>query len=278
MKMSTSRINIFFFISLLLSIFITSCKEKIDIKLKETYVRLVVEGEITNEAKRHTIKITQTSNYFSNEAQPKVSGAVVTISDGVNVVALTETSPGIYQTDPTYVGEIGKLYTVDIKYDGEEYSASSLLKSVAILDSISFGQDPFRPGKPTVNLWAQEPATIGDYYLWLYYVNGELKSDSLREWMFSDDAMVNGNYMPGFPIYTIEAKPGDTITLEMKSINKEYYDFIYAIFSEVMGAGNPFSGPPSNVKGNVKNLTDKKKEVMGFFIASAVSKKTGILH
>ena len=256
----------------------SACKEKIDIKLKETYVRLVIEGEITNETKRHTIKITQTSNYFSNEAQPLVSGAIVTLNDGVNSAILTETSPGIYQTDSNYTGVIGKLYTLNVKYENEEFTASSLLKNVAEVDSVTFGYDPFFPAKRTVNLWAQEPATYGDYYLWLYYVNGVLTSDTLKEWAFSDDLMVNGNYISGFPVYTIDAEPGDTITLEMKSITKDYYDFIYAVFFEVYGAGSPFSGPPANVKGNVINLTHKEKEVMGYFIASAVSRKSDILN
>lgn len=265
-------------IGLLLAIVVTSCKEKIDLKLKETYVRLVVDGEVTNETKRHTVKITQTSNYFANEAQPKVTGAIVTLSDGATMVALTETSPGVYQTDSTYTGEIGKTYTLNIKYNGEEITASSVLKNVAIIDSITFGHDPFFPDKRTVDMWAQEPPSVGDYYLWLYYVNGNLMSDTLRELSFASDEMVNGNYTYGYPVYTIEAEPGDTVTLEMKSINKDYYNFIIAVFNEIYGAGSPFSGPPANVKGNVKNLTHKDKDVMGYFITSAVSKKSKMLE
>jgi hypothetical protein len=266
-----------FFLGVLIST--TACKEKIDIELKSTYVRLVVEGEITNEAKKHTIKITETSNYFSNEPQPKVSGAIVTINNGSNTVTLTETSPGIYQTDSTYQGEVGKIYTLNIKYNGEEYTASSMLKYVAPIDSISFAKDPFFPDQDVVNLWAQEPPSTGDYYSWLYYINGKLESDTLSEIMYASDEMVNGNYMNGFSIYMMEnTVPGDTITLEMKSINKEYYDFINAVFSEVYGAGTPFSGPPSNVKSNIKNVTNSYKDVMGFFIASAVSRKSGILN
>jgi len=257
----------------------TACKEKIDIELKSTYVRLVIEGELTDEAKKHTIKISETSNYFSNESQPKISGAIVTINDGNNTVTLTETSPGIYQTDSTYHGQVGNIYTLNIKYSGEEYVASSMMKFVAPIDSITFSKDPFFPEKSTVNLWAQEPPTIGDYYLWLYYVNGKLESDTLQEISFASDEMVNGNYMNGFPIYNLKnAVPGDTVTLEMESINKDYYDFMNAFFSEVFGAGNPFSGPPSNVKGNIINVTNNKKDVMGFFIASAVSRKTGVLN
>ena len=255
---------------------ITGCKEKIDITLKNSYERLVVDGCLTNEAKRHTVKLSLTSNYFANEPQPKATGAIVTLSDDSSTVTLTETFPGIYQTDSTYKGKIGKTYILDIIYNGEEYSASSLLKYVAPIDSISFGPDPWEPDKRTINLWAMEPATTGDYYQWLYYVNDTLKSDSIKNMSFADDGMVNGNYMNGFPIFSWPAKPNDTVTLEMRSITKEYYTFIYNLYSEIFGSGSPFSGPPANVKGNVRNLTNSEKDVMGFFITSAVTRKTRI--
>lgn len=264
-------------LSSLLVIFATSCREKIDLKLKNTYVRLAIEGTVTDEAKRHTILITETSNYFANEPQPKVSGATVTIDDGSNTVTLTESSPGVYQTDSTYAGTPGKTYTLHVNYKSEEYSASCLLKPVGVIDSISFAKDLFEPKKNSINLWAQEPATLGDYYLWLYYVNGKLESDTLSEISFASDEMVNGNYMPGYPVFTAEFALGDTVTLEMQSINKEYYDFLNAFFTEVFGAGNPFSGPPANVKGNIVNLTHKDKDVMGYFRAASVSKKTQIV-
>jgi len=258
-------------------IFATACKDKIDLELKSTYVRLAIEGQVTDEAKRHTILITETSNYFSNEPQPKVSGAIVTIDDGSSQITLTETSPGVYQTDSTYAGIPGKTYTLNVKYKSEEYSAGCLLRPLGVIDSISFAKDVFEPKNNSINLWAQEPATTGDYYIWLYYINGKLESDTLKEISFASDEMVNGNYMPGFPIFTAEFSLGDTITLEMQSINKDYYDFLNAFFTEVFGAGNPFSGPPANVIGNIRNLTHKDKDVMGYFLASSVTRKTRIV-
>ncbi|MFA6924002.1 MAG: DUF4249 domain-containing protein [Bacteroidales bacterium] len=264
-----------FYLLFLIVLAISGCKKQIDIKTKDAYVRLVVDGLLTDEYKRHTIKLSKTSNYFKNETQPMATSAVVSISDGSSIFPLTETSQGIYQTD-SIKGIVGKTYTLNIKYDGEEYSASSLLKYVAPIDSITFGTDQFDHKKATINLWAQEPATTGDYYLWLYYINDTIQSDTLKRLMFTDDLMVNGHYIPDFPIYSFTPKINDTVTLEMRAITKEYYDFIYAAFMEVY-AGDPFfSGPRSNVKGNVKNLTNKDKDVMGFFIASAVTKKTRV--
>ncbi len=266
----------------LLLIIISACKKEIKIELKDTYVRLVVDGLLTNEAKRHTVKLTLTSNYFSSiDEEKKAKGAVVSINDGVNTAVLTETAAGIYQTDSTYKGEIGKTYTLNIKYDDEEYTAASTMKPVAPIDSIGFGiyenYDPTAPKQNSLFMYGQEPPTPGDYYLWNYYINGVLKSDTITKVVFASDEMVNGNYVSdNFPIYGFIANPNDSITLEMRSITKEYYDFLMGIMYESGMGTSPFSGPPSNVKGNVKNITNKEKVVMGFFITSAVSKKTKI--
>jgi len=155
------------------------------------------------------------------------------------------------------------------------------MRPVAPIDSIGFGvwqdYDPNAPPKSSLFMYAQEPPTPGDYYLWNYYINGVLKSDTITKVVFASDEMVNGNYVSdNFPIYGFNANPGDSITLEMRSITKEYYDFLTGIMYESMGGSSPFSGPPSNVKGNVKNITNKEKEVMGFFITSAVEKKTKV--
>jgi len=271
--------KIFLFISL--AAIISSCRKEIDIKLDSTYTRIVVDGLITNEAKRHTIKISKTSNYFDNSAQPIAIGAVVTINDGSTAVTLTETSAGIYQTDSNYIGVIGKIYTLNVKYDNEEYEAVCKLKQVAEMDSVTVTKNifPFDTNYYSINMFALEPATTGDYYVWKYYVNGKLFPDTINLTLFESDEMVNGNYIYNLPVYSdVSVKAGDSVALEISSINKEYYDFMYSImFESHGGGGNPFSGPPSNVVGNVKNITNPNKDVMGFFIASAVSKKSTVV-
>jgi hypothetical protein len=67
------------------ALFNTSCTERIELELNsDEHVRLVVEGWITNQQKAHSVKLTTTTSYFENEAAPKVSGAVVSITDGAN--------------------------------------------------------------------------------------------------------------------------------------------------------------------------------------------------
>ena len=53
-------------ILLFLSIILAGCTEIIEVELDDTYTNLAVEGSITNRLKMQSVKISKTSNYFSN--------------------------------------------------------------------------------------------------------------------------------------------------------------------------------------------------------------------
>jgi len=267
------KIRNLFYLSLLLTI-LAACTERIEIELDETYTRLVVEGKITNETKSHRVLLTKTSNYFANEPAPKVTGAIINISDGTNNYPLSEIAPGIYETAANVKGEIGNIYTlnisnIDIDNNGndETYTASSLLRPVAPVDSIKV---EFRKDWGeiwTVKVYALDPPTT-DYYMFNVYNNGKLLSDTLDEVFLTDDLLFNGNYTNGIVSQFFEeeeADIGDTITFEMCGITKEYIEFLYDLQIESGYSAPMFSGPPANIKGNISN------GALGFFTAYSVS-------
>jgi hypothetical protein len=265
------------FTVLLLTVFAYSCTEKINIKLDPNFARLVVDGSISTDTSAFTINLTQTADYFYNAPIPRVNGATVTLSDGTNTVPLTETLPGIsgiYQTGSTFHGTIGNVYTLNVSLSqpiagGSSYSASSRLPDVPKLDSIHIELHPElgRHGDWLILLFAQEPGNEVNYYMFHWYRNRVLMTDSIEKVVISDDKYFNGSYINGLTAIRIGAdntwetpRPGDTITLQMSGITKEYYNFI----SEVQSAGFNipfFEGPPANVVGNINN------NAVGFFAA-----------
>ena len=245
--------------------FFTSCEERIDIELKDSDRRIVVEGEITSATKAHSVKLTTSSSYFYNQNAPVVSGALVSISDDAgNTFLLTETpvGSGIYFTDPTVFGVSGRTYTlkienVDIDNNGkfETYTASEKMRYLYPLDSLSFKvYDPDEnPPLYEIKGWGFDPPTLGDYYLWKYYKNGVLETDTLDEFAFADDQLVNGNYLPGITMFVGPANPGDTIMVEARSTSKEYYEFVVSFMIETRWNQGGFGGPPANIKTNISN-------------------------
>lgn len=252
-----------------LVMFATSCTEKIDVKLDSTYTRLVVDGNVESDSGTYRISLSKSADYFSNEPAPRVVNAQVTLSDGTNNFTLQETikgTSGIYETDQGFAGQAGKTYTLQVELEEElsgntRFEASSYLPQVTHLDSIDavFHPEWGPEGIWTIRLWAQEPGDEVNYYLFNLYRNGKLLTDTITKKVVSDDKFYNGSYMTGVDVVYLNnehpwetIRSGDTITLQMSGITKEYYNFIDQVRQS--GFTIPFfSGPPANVTGNVNN-------------------------
>jgi hypothetical protein len=256
---------------------ITGCEEIMDVDFSGDATRnLVVEGLITTDTMPHQVTLSYTGDYFKITDKDMAIGAEVSITDGENLFALAEVSPGIYQTDSTVYGIAGNTYTLHIRLpDGRAYEASDYLRHCGALDSIrqSPNYNTYITGYGyDVLLYAQEPQPGGDHYLYLLYLQHELYSDTITEVSFANDEFVNGNYVSDFAVYRIAEADIDTVpttvTLEMHSVSKEYYAFLSALMVETVWRGSPWDGPPADLPGNVSN------GATGFFRASDVKRKS----
>ena len=267
--MRTSHYITSLILLILLTTFISSCTERIDIELDESYTRLVVEGGITDQPGPHEVVLSFSGNYYENAPPRMVEGAVVSISDGMQTFPLTEVLPGIYHTAADVHGIPGKTYTLTIEgveINGEErsFTASSFMPPVGEVDSIKVGyRDDWEIWQ--VQLYAQDPTTR-EFYLFKIYKNNELMTDTIDEYVITSDDFFNGNYTYGITVQWLpkaQAMPGDTIILEMASITEDYATFIWEVQTE-SGFSNPlFSGPPANISTNISN------GAIGFFQASS---------
>lgn len=267
------------FLFLIMSIMMFSCTEKIPIQLDDSYTRLVVDGSITTDTMVHTVILRASSSYFYNEPAPMVSGAQLSITDGTHTFGLKEDSAGVYHTEPSVYGIAGQTYTLHItlaKAIGgyTDYTAVSKLNPIVPLDSVSllFHPDWAKNGIWEVKCYVQEPPTI-DFYRFLILRNSVLLTDTLNEWFVTDDKFFNGNYTNGATVAYLQQasaneglSPGDTVSVEVNSIGKEYFDFISEAQTELRGSNPLFSGPPANVKGNIDN------GAIGFFAAYSATR------
>jgi hypothetical protein len=260
-------------------LFITSCTERIDIELDETYTRLVVYGTITTDTTRHYIELSTTSSYYYNEAPPPVTGASVEISDDLgNIENLTEAEPGKYSTSPLFAAVTGRTYTLSIELADEinghkTYMASSTVSPIYPIDSIGLVYQPDwgEDGFYEVTCYYQDPPTT-DFYMFNIFKNGELLTDTINNRFVSSDELYNGNYTNGIGVGYLNQtnerevlRPGDTITFQAGNISEEYYNFIVTLQAETGFQTPLFSGPPANVKSNISN------GAVGFFTAYGVT-------
>lgn len=283
-RKATSR---FAWLVLAASLLPGSCTEVIDIELDSTYRRLVVYGTVTTDSIRHQVRLTTSSDYFSNEPSPKITGALVELEfDGRKVrMDAIDTLEGLYQSPGAFRGVPGTTYTlhisgVDVDKDGisESYSASSTMPGIPLLDSIvlSYFRSPFVSGYQ-VFMYALDPPSR-NYYGFRLLKNGQPLTERLFDYTVQTDDFFNGSYIFGLPVGFLSdddpdeaVVPGDTVTFELNSIDRAFYDFVVDAQLEILGNNPLFSGPPANVRSNINN------NGKGIFAAYAIHRVSSVV-
>jgi len=266
-----------------------SCTERIDIKTDDAPPRLVIYGYISTDTMQHSIRITRSAGYFTTDSPEGVSHAVVTIShsDGVITFAENDTVPGLYQTAPDVYGEEGKTYTLDVEldFDGdhvtEHYRASSYLKPINHIDSVGLQASRLFPNIVEVLLYAKDSISMPgekNFYTIFVSINDSILNSTINRFFLMDNDMFRGQYINGVACYYLSQDPnryrneilqvGDTVTLNINAISREYATFISNVQSEI-GISIPiFGGPPANVPTNIRCIEPQDRiSVSGFFTA-----------
>lgn len=256
-----------------------SCQKEVQINLASTPPQLVVQGSIETGEPPFVI-LTTTMGFFSNIdfnafAGTFVHGAIVTVSDGSKTITLKEyeidtagNKFSVYAPDAAnfIIGEVGKIYTLNVQYNGASYSATTRIPEPRGLDSLWFGEPTFKRNSTPDN--AQElfgnytdPDTPGNYVRYYTSRNGQ---SFLAGGVFSDQ-LVNGKVINSVDLiagYTDTGNsrsdsllyfyPGDTVVLKWCNIDKGVYDFWNTYEFAIRSGGNPFSSP-INVQTNLSN-------------------------
>jgi hypothetical protein len=271
------KINIL--LVLILAIFLSGCEDVVTIDLKTDAPKLVIEASINwykgTTGQQQKIKITTTTNYYSNEI-PIVSGATVFIKNSSNTTFHFIETPntGVY-TCANFSAVINETYTLTIIKNGNTYTASETLKSVApISEIIQNNEGGFTGKKIEIKTYYTDPANETNYYLYKYSYSNQVKQNLYVD----EDTFFQGNKF--FSVsQNDDLKFGDEITITHYGVSKPYYNYMNVLIS-VAGStgGSPFQSPPATVKGNIINSTNPKDYPLGYFSISEADTKTYIIE
>jgi len=270
-KMKKYTIIIILFASLKL---FNSCQEAIYVPLNTASPRLVIEAAINwqkgTPGNVQFIKLTTTTNFYSN-AIPTVSGAVITVANSANVIFnFTEiVSSGVYQCN-NFVPVLNEQYKLNINLNGQNYTATENLKSVAPINSI-VQEEQTAFGQKTLKIRAlfNDPPVENNFYLYKF----KFSDRPAPEYNTDEDKFFQGN--PFFSlIFDDKIKTGDVIEFTHFGISRSYFNYMSILLS-VAGSNNggPFQSPPATVKGNIKNNTNFNNFPLGYFSVSEIDIK-----
>ncbi|RZM28085.1 MAG: DUF4249 domain-containing protein, partial [Pedobacter sp.] len=260
----------------------SSCEKAITFTPASQDPKLVVEG-IIEQGEYPTVYLTTSLDFFNTISPEALTGsfvrnAEITISDGTNTETLKEYQVRVsgdtllyyYSVDtangrPAMRGENGKAYQLNIKSNGQEYSANTTIPfPVKTIDSLYYYEsiNPLDTGKVVLFGRFNDPPGLGNYIRYFTNVNGGLYLPGLNS--VYDDQIVDGtkynvqiergvnrNDEIDFETYSYFSR-GDIISVKFCNIDKAVFDFWRTMEYSYASIGNPFSSP-TKVIGNISN-------------------------
>lgn len=275
---SKSFIYIFSIVAIVL-LTLTSCEDIVQVDLETAAPKLVINGSIQwqkgtlgNEQK---IKLTTTTGYYSNTI-PTVSGAVVfvTNSDNVTFNFVEEVAnSGIYLCH-NFIPEIDKTYVLTIALNGQTYTATETLKSVAPITHVDQNSEGgFEGDEIEIKTYFNDPDVVDNYYMFRY----KASSLAIPYYGVDEDEFFQGNEFFGY-FSNEDIKSGDNIDITIYGVSKRYYEYMNKLILIAEGGGGPFSTPPATVRGNIINQTNPDNYALGYFNVSETDFRNYILQ
>ena len=295
-----------FLVYFLILTVLVACIDRVELPIRTESPRLVVEGQITNEAAPYTVRLTYTGNYTSsgqNPANQYVKEAQVTLADDQGrSTRFVSIGQGNYRTtDTTFRGQIGRAYSLSIVLsDGKRYvTKPEQMPAVPVIDSVS-GQlvktgNLATPYALAYGINTRDPANQKNYYRWTGYgfttrlsvgIPCSLGNPSLcnyRCWtpvstnvvnIYSDEA-INGNpirnrFVLQLPVYAIGPQ---LVELIQYGITQTNYQFWQLYQQQNARTGSIFDPLPAPVTGNVVNSSDPTDAARGYFAVTSITRK-----
>jgi hypothetical protein len=296
-----------FKIPILLIVLLASCREEYYPKVKSAEQSLlVVEGLLNSGPGATNIKLTRTFNLNDTASlQPEIGARVVVESQGGTSFTLDDRfGDGNYYNDYLPL-DPAEQYRLHISMaTGKEYVSDFIsVKKTPVIDSISWERND---EGMQIYVSTHDPANATQYYKWDYDETWEINSA-----YFSKYKVVNGNVIerspdeyvfkcwryanaPTFNIGSSAKLQADviyknplllipkaseklsvrySILVKQFALDKKGYEFYQLMKKNTESLGSIFDAQPSEMHGNIHNLSNPDELVVGYITASTIEEK-----
>ena len=282
----------YFLFILISSIILSSCEDPIEIDLQTGKGELCVDAMLTNDPGKQIIKLRITDNYFK-QGLPPAKGAEVKVTDFVGrVFQFTDSdNNGDYEwvpgpSDIFPFGIMGNAYVLNIKFEGQEYEAFSVMDSIQPIDSLFYefreqeivAGDTIKEGY-VLNMFAKDKKGKANAYWFKSYRNGKFFSKPGDMNLAYDAAFGPGSDGVQFItpiIFNLSPERfslNDTALVEIYSIGLPTFYYMSLAQQQMTNTGL-FATPATNVPTNIQNKNkDSKIKAVGWFCTASITRK-----
>jgi hypothetical protein len=295
-------------LGVLILFLMAACREKYTINVKSTDKSvLVVEGFLNAGTGSTSISLTRSYNVNSPGVIPKVSGAQVKVEgdDGSSFTLTESGNTGVYSNPQLTLLPI-KNYRLRIKTsDSREYLSDYVpVKASPAIDSINW---KWENNGVMVYANTHDASNNSRYYKWEFDETWEIQStyfsfykvvgdtiiernlindDVSRCWKYDrsksiilgSTAQLQSDVIFETPVNFIQKSTEKlgvrySILLKQQVLTKQAYEFFQLMKKNTELQGSIFDPLPSELRGNIKCLTNPEEQVVGYVTASTQQEK-----
>lgn len=264
---------------ILISLTFYACEDVIDVDLNNSEPRLVIDASINwqknTPGNNQFIRLTLTAPFFNDNVRP-ATGAIVAVSDTKNNVFnfIEEGNTGIYNND-NFIPEIGEVYSLNIQYNNETYTATETMMPVVPIESVEQKNDGgFSGDEIELKAFYTDPKDIENFYLFEFNI---VKFSSTYLEVY-DDEFTDGSRI--FAFYSNDDMTlVDEVIITSHGLSERAYEFYNILLQQTdENSGDPFETQPATVRGNCINQTNPDNFPLGFFRVSETDVFTYVIQ
>ena len=258
------------YLLLAISFLLNSCfQDVIDIDLEQNTNQIVIEAVLTDQPETQYVKVSTTGDYFNDNSERSVSGAVVTMgSSSTQEVVFEEVEPGLYR-NINMKGEPGLTYNLTVNVNGKIYTASSTMPEPIPMDSIKLrsSRSYFFFTNYELTCYFTDKKDVRNYCWFKYFVNGEQVSETA---FLYNDRNSDGRQIKYDVFDEFYLNESDKLRLEVIALDENAYNYIYSLFGyqTQFDVDLPEFFPSNSFNPN----TNISNGAYGYFSACAVKK------
>lgn len=234
---------------------------------------VVVEGYITNELQRHTIKITRLNSY-NDTIVNNVSGAFVAVTSGTSTYFYHEREDGVYESDESFVGVAGSVYFLHVEIDSGKVvlSAESTMLPVTPPDKVTFA--PTTDNNLVISHIAESfvSENPAKYVLQLSWADPQTNRPQNAVIYYYSLTTVDISQLFAPKVSETAFPPGTQIVERKYSIDRAYENYLRSLLAETRWSGGYFDEAHGNLHTNINILTTNNPNLKtaGYFSANTV--------
>ncbi len=273
--------SLYIIISFFSLVFFNSCEEAIDYNLGSNESQVVIDAFVSNSRDTQFINISKSIPYLNNGNPTNYDVDSVFVIDSTisKRYIFSKVRSGKYAYLPgndTFIS--GHKFYLLVFDNSNIYASYCKMGRVGTIDSLTYREETFGNVKTkVVEMSAKDPVGKGDFTWIKQYRNDSLQTGSISTAVdntFSPSEQGDGDaYI--VPLRTfLGYRKNDKATIEIYSLTAESYYYFKQIEVQLNNTAGLFAQPIANVDGNIVNVKNPKKKILGFFNVGASVKKS----